>query len=200
MSSNFTVCRDSTPWEDFCLQPPCGQLNPTEEGMYEVLEKIFVDMLNLFNPTTFHMGGDEIHIGCWNSSKSITDWLISQGRKLNEEDFIWMWSKYQNTSFSKLQNASKSSGQAQAPEVVLWNSHLTLEKYIHFLDPSRYAIQFWTNSEDCSDLTIKTVAEAGFKMIFSNHDGAYLDCGYAGWVTDGNNWCSPYRGWQVLVQ
>ena len=21
------------------------------------------------------------------------------------------------------------------------------------------------------------------------------DCGYGGWVTNGNNWCSPYKGW-----
>ena len=33
-------------------------------------------------------------------------------------------------------------------------------------------------------------------MILSNSDATYLDCGYAGWVTDGNNWCSPYKGWQ----
>ena len=35
-----------------------------------------------------------------------------------------------------------------------------------------------------------------FRMILSNSDATYLDCGYAGWVTDGNNWCSPYKGWQ----
>ena len=58
-------------------------------------------------------------------------------------------------------------------------------------------VQLWTDSQDCSDTTIKELAEAGYKLIFSNIDGAYLDCGYAGWVTDGNNWCSPYRGWQV---
>ena len=48
-------------------------------------------------------------------------------------------------------------------------------------------VQLWTDSEDCDDKTIKELAEAGFKLIFSNVDGAYLDCGYAGWVTDGNN-------------
>ena len=35
------------------------------------------------------------------------------------------------------------------------------------------------------------------RMIVSNSDATYLDCGYAGWVTDGHNWCSPYKGWQV---
>jgi len=24
-----------------------------------------------------------------------------------------------------------------------------------------------------------------------------LDCGFHNWITDGNNWCSPYKGWQV---
>ena len=36
-------------------------------------------------------------------------------------------------------------------------------------------------------------------MIMSNSDATYLDCGYAGWVIDGNNWCSPYKGWQVTI-
>ena len=72
---NFTVCRNAQPWKDYCVQPPCGQLNPTSDGMYQVLETIYKDMLTMFQPTTFHMGGDEIHIGCWNSSKLITDWM-----------------------------------------------------------------------------------------------------------------------------
>ena len=33
-----------------------------------------------------------------------------------------------------------------------------------------------------------------YKTIFSNYDAWYFDCGYAGWVTDGSNWCSPYKG------
>ena len=81
VSPNFTVCRNAQPWEDFCVQPPCGQLNPAEEGMYEVLGTVFGDMMEMFSPDTFHMGGDEIHLGCWRSSQEITDWLESQVRK-----------------------------------------------------------------------------------------------------------------------
>ena len=55
----------------------------------------------------------------------------------------------------------------------------------------------WADASDCEDTTIRSVAEGGFRMILSNSDATYLDCGYAGWVTDGNNWCSPYKGWQV---
>ena len=31
-------------------------------------------------------------------------------------------------------------------------------------------------------MIVRTVAEGGFKMIFSNHDATYLDCGFGGWV------------------
>jgi hypothetical protein len=37
----------------------------------------------------------------------------------------------------------------------------------------------------------------GYRVIFSNYDAWYLDCGYGGWVAAGNNWCSPYKGWQL---
>ena len=54
------------------------QLNPASSGLYPVLETIFSDMLAMFSPSSFHMGGDEIHVGCWNSSDDITQWLQSQ--------------------------------------------------------------------------------------------------------------------------
>ena len=57
---------------------PCLQLNPASSGLYSVLQTIFSDMLGMFSPSAFHMGGDEIHVGCWNSSEDITQWLESQ--------------------------------------------------------------------------------------------------------------------------
>ena len=129
MNPNFTVCRNAQPWQDFCVQPPCGQLNPAEEGMFDVLETVFGDMMEVFSPDTFHMGGDEIHIGCWRSSERITDWLEDQDRGTTDEDFIWMWSQFQNNSYSKLRTASNGS----TPEVILWSSHLTNEENIHNL-------------------------------------------------------------------
>ena len=47
--------------------------------------------------------------------------------------------------------------------------------------------------QDMDDKTIKTVAEKGFKMIFSNYDTMYLDCGFGNYVGSGNNWCSPFK-------
>lgn len=45
-------------------------------------------------------------------------------------------------------------------------------------------------------MTIANLANDGYRMIFSNFDSTYLDCGFGAWVGEGNNWCSPYKGWQ----
>ena len=73
---SLTVCHGASPWEEFCVQPPCGQLNPVVGEVFEVLGTIYTDILTLFSqPPSFHLGGDEIHIGCWNSTESITAYL-----------------------------------------------------------------------------------------------------------------------------
>lgn len=199
VNETFTVCRDAEPWGDYCVQPPCGQLNPASQGMYQVLETIHKEFLQMFKPSTLHMGGDEVHFGCWNSSDSIIEWLKSEGRGRNEEDFMYIWNYFQTESLKRVETASAEVG-IPTPRVTLWSSHLTLPEYIHYLDPKSYTIQIWADSSNCIDKTIKTIAEAGLKMIFSNVDGTYLDCGYAGWVTNGNNWCSPYKGWHTVYE
>lgn len=57
---NATVCFKAEPWRDYCVEPPCGQLNPTSEKVYELLGGIYKDMLNVFDSDIFHMGGDEV--------------------------------------------------------------------------------------------------------------------------------------------
>lgn len=39
---------------------------------------------------------------------------------------------------------------------------------------------------------------AGYRVIFSNYDALYLDCGFHAWIGTGHNWCSPYKGWQQI--
>ena len=36
--------------------------------------------------------------------------------------------------------------------------------------------------------------------MLSNYDNVYLDWGFGGWVTDGSNWCSPYKEWQKFYE
>ena len=177
------------------MEPPCGQLNPVMSGLYDVLEMIYRDMFNMFGVKQFHLGGDEIHLGCWNSSQHIVDWLEDRGRGREESDFMFLWNYYIQQSILRIKRAG-----LEDPRLVYWTNALTKQENIHYLDPSIFTIQIWSNGQDFSDATIKTVAERGFKMIFSNYDATYLDCGFGGWVTSGNNWCSPYKEWQLQHQ
>lgn len=79
---------------------------------------------------------------------------------------------------------------------IIWNSHLTEEgRADRYLDKDKYIIQIWTSSQD--PLAAELI-EKGFRVIFSNYDAWYLDCGFGAWVGEGNNWCSPYKGWQAV--
>lgn len=79
---------------------------------------------------------------------------------------------------------------------ILWTSHLTEAGRAHrFLNASQYIIQIWTTG---ADPLISELLTKGYRVIFSNYDAWYLDCGFGAWVGEGNNWCSPYIGWQKV--
>lgn len=60
---NLAVCINKTPWRSYCIQPPCGQLNPVNDNLYGVLGDLFQDIISLFpKHQPFHMGGDEVFI------------------------------------------------------------------------------------------------------------------------------------------
>ena len=74
----------------------------------------------------------------------------------------------------------------------MWTNSLTEEGHVEkYLSKDDYIIQIWTKGNDS---VVKELIEKDFKVIFSNYDAWYLDCGYSSWVGEGNNWCSPYKG------
>ncbi|EFN68976.1 Chitooligosaccharidolytic beta-N-acetylglucosaminidase [Camponotus floridanus] len=192
VGDNATVCFKAEPWKNYCVEPPCGQLNPTSEKMYEVLEGIYKDMIEDFQqPDIFHMGGDEVNINCWNSTSVITNWMLNKGWDLSESSFYLLWNYFQERALEKLKIAN---GGKDIP-AILWTSGLTSEKNLEHIDPKKYIIQIWTTHNDA---TIGRLLHNNFTVIFSNYDALYLDCGFAAWVGDGLNWCSPYKGWQKI--
>ena len=76
--------------------------------------------------------------------------------------------------------------------LILWTNSLTEEGHVEkYLSKDDYIIQIWTKGNDS---VVKELIEKDFRVIFSNYDAWYLDCGYSSWVGEGNNWCSPYKG------
>lgn len=187
----LAVCVNQEPWQDYCVEPPCGQLNPANENIYPVLGKLYQDFMELFETDMFHMGGDEVNINCWNTTKEIKEHLRSKGQTGTEEDFLDLWKDFQNEAASKVYDAA-----GKKIPLILWTNSLTEKKRVtKYLSNEDYVIQIWTTGKD---EVIRELLDNDYKVIFSNYDAWYLDCGYAGWVTDGNNWCSPWKGWQAV--
>jgi len=195
----FTVCVDHQPWEDYCVEPPCGQLNPFSDDMYSVLNDLFDEYLDIFNADSFHVGGDEVNQACWAESQIVNDDMREHGFDFdlsNEEGFHKAWMYYHDRQLSILKALENDKG-LSPKEYIIWTSGLTAQPYIDRLSPQNYTIQIWTDPTNMNDQTINDIVNNGNDMIFSNTDTMYLDCGYGAWVgSEGNNWCSPYKGWQ----
>lgn len=171
VGDDAVVCFKAEPWKNYCVEPPCGQLNPTSEKVYRVLEGIYRDMLQDFQPDLFHMGGDEVNINCWNSSSTVTTWMQNvKGWNLSESSFYMLWNYFQERALEKLILAN---GRKQMP-VILWTSGLTNQQNIRYLNPEKYILQIWTTEDDP---VIELLLRNNYKVIFSNYDALYLDCG-----------------------
>ncbi|KAK9874015.1 hypothetical protein WA026_002368 [Henosepilachna vigintioctopunctata] len=189
--TGYVVCLNAQPWSTFCVEPPCGQFDVTQDGLYDALEDIYGDMKDQFDVDIFHMGGDEVKFTCWNETKSIVEWMSKKGWGRTEEDFLKLWNYFQQNAEDRLY---KKFGK-KVP-IIMWTSGLTKKEHIaKYLPKDKYIIQIWTTENDPQ---IQDLLDGGYKVILSNYDALYLDCGFSGWVTDGNNWCSPYIGWQKV--
>lgn len=136
---NLTVCFNEQPWQNYCVEPPCGQLDPTQDRLYTVLQDIYREMLQMFRqPTVFHMGGDEVSTACWNTSAEVRDWMTRRGwTEHTEADFMRLWGHFQSNALLKLDELS-----AHKLDVILWTSRLTDVPFVDdFLDKARYIIQ-----------------------------------------------------------
>jgi len=184
----LAVCVNQEPWQDYCVEPPCGQINPVNQNVYSVLDKLYQDFFELFDVDMFHMGGDEVNLNCWNTTEEVRQHLTEQGQNGTEEELLGLWENFQNKAAEKVYKAA-----GKKLPIILWTNSLTekgrVEKYLSNED---YVIQIWTTGKD---EIIKELLDKNYKVIFSNYDAWYLDCGYGGWVSNGNNWCSPYKGW-----
>ncbi|XP_037028823.1 chitooligosaccharidolytic beta-N-acetylglucosaminidase [Bradysia coprophila] len=177
---NLSLCVNEQPWRSFCIQPPCGQLNPINSNVYEILRSIYIDLItSLASEETIHMGGDEVHFGCWNASTEIVDYLYNNGMGRTTDDFMKLWGDFQAASLRVWDEEKHISfSNSSSKPVILWSSHLTDPEHIDsYLNNERYIIQTWVPQTDSLP---KKLLSKGYKLIMSTKDAWYFDHGFWG--------------------
>lgn len=106
-------------------------------NVFEVLRNIYTDLLtSLSAEETIHMGGDEVHFGCWNSSNEIVDYMYNNGLGRTTDDFLKLWGDFQSTALRVWDEENQISViNASKKPVIIWSSHMTdpahIEKYLN---------------------------------------------------------------------
>jgi len=187
----LAVCVNKEPWQEFCIEPPCGQFNILNEKMYELLGQVYKEIFDMFDTDVFHMGGDEVNFNCWNTTEEFIDHMKENNKVGTKKDYLELWRRFQRRAY----NLVKDSNNGKRIPAIIWTNSMTEDGVEKYLLKSDYIIQLWAKSDD---ETILDIINKGYKTIFSPWDKYYLDCGYSSWVGEGNNWCSPYKGWQLI--
>merc|ERR1711983_342016 len=127
------------------------------------------------------------------TTEETKEFLRREGKAGTEEELLGLWRTFQDKAATKVYDAA-----GKKLPLILWTNSLTEKGHVErYLSNEDYVIQIWTTGEDD---VIRELIDKDYKVIFSNYDAWYLDCGYAGWVTGGNNWCSPTKvGRQFMI-
>merc|ERR1712142_1277208 len=119
----LVLCNDQdTPWFNLCKEPPCGQLNPTNPEVYNVLSDLYKDLIETFNPEFVHMGGDDTSFKCWSNSPEITNFLKNQQKEVNSRELFELWNTFQTTAFTKLSESMEETGISQQVKPMIYSS------------------------------------------------------------------------------
>ncbi|KOB74197.1 Beta-hexosaminidase [Operophtera brumata] len=179
---DLAYCVEVEPWNAWCGEPPCGQLNPRNKHVYSLLEKVYAEIIQLTGvDDLFHLGGDEVSERCWL-------------HHFNDSNPMDLWLDFTQNALRALVRANRG----KAPELtLLWSSGLTRTPYLEKLDYRRLGVQLWGSSRWPES---RAVLDHGIRAVLSHVDAWYLDCGFGSWRDSSDGHCGPYRSWQQMYE
>ncbi|KAH7160207.1 family 20 glycoside hydrolase [Dactylonectria estremocensis] len=184
---DLIVAYNKKPYQWWCAQPPCGAFRMNSTDVYEFLDMLFEDLLPRISPYTayFHTGGDEL-----NKNDSMLDPDI---RSNDTEVLTPLLQTFIDYAHGKVRDAGL------APfvwEEMITDWNMTLGDDV--------VVQSWLGGT-----AVKDLAEAGHKVIDSDYNFWYLDCGRGQWLNFDNgeafqtfypfnDWCGPTKSWRLV--
>ncbi|KAK8384207.1 hypothetical protein O3P69_009152 [Scylla paramamosain] len=188
----LAVCVNQEPWQQYCEEPPCGQLNPSLNATYSLLGQLYTHLLQLFPAHHyFHYGASQVSINCWNLTEEVTEYLKETGRGQGAEDFHDLWGEFQRRARELVEAAS-----GDVTLGVVRSSSLTeAERRKRHLDPEYYIIQITTPDavEEARRLT-----QEGYSVILSDPKTWDLSSGHGDAYGSGPVPKDAYKGWQAV--
>lgn len=173
---DLIFCIDAEPWTAYCNDPPCGQLNPRNPHVYELLEAIYREIIQMTGvEDIFHIGADAISERCWRE-------------QFTDVEPIDLWLEFTKKSLQKLENIA-----GRLPNLtLLWSSSLNphiktdLKQYVHSIGLQARGAEWASNYV------------AGIRTIASHEDPWDLNTGMGRWYEEIDG--MPYNSWQRVYE
>jgi len=181
------VAYDAFPYYWWCAEPPCGAFKLNNSNVESFLEKMFEDLLPRVAPYAayFHTGGDELNAN---------DSMLDPGVRSNSTAVLQpLLQAFIDRQHSRVRAAGLTP-MCWEEIPLTWNVTLGNDT----------VVQTWLGTS-----SVATLTGQGRKVIDSNYNFWYLDCGRGQWLNFDNgaafsafypfvDWCSPTKNWRLV--
>lgn len=184
---DLVVAYNLQPYQWWCKEPPCGAFRMNSSDVYDFLDVLFDDLLPRVVPYSayFHTGGDEL---------TANDSMLDPGVMSNDTEVLKpLLQTFLDTVHGKVRDAGLTP-MVWEEMITEWN--MTLGKDV--------VVQSWLGGA-----AVKNLVGAGHKVIDSDYNFWYLDCGRGQWLNFDNgaafqqfypfaDWCTPTKNWRLI--
>jgi hexosaminidase len=172
---------------------PNNSLTPAHEPVYEFVETVIDEMLELFPAGIFHLGADEVPLAAWSGSPLALDMIEKLGgpemRRKHEKQFNQLGN---HGGADEIEGSPTALIQAafirRVHEIIKSKGAITggWEEAAHgdAVDKDKAFVIGWRNVEINAEL-----AERGYDIVVSPGQRYYLD------MANGQAWAEPGAGW-----
>ncbi|PHH62372.1 hypothetical protein CDD81_7168 [Ophiocordyceps australis] len=169
------------------IEPPCGAFQMNNSKVYDFVTTLFDDLLPRILPYSayMHTGGDEIYAN---------DSAIDPTVQSNDTAVIApLLDRFSNFTHTKVQEGGLTQ--------VVWEDFITNWNQTLASD---VVVQAWLGDD-----SVKSLINKGYKVIDSNLNFYYLDCGRGQWINYANgesfqkaypfkDYCDPVKNWRLI--
>ncbi|XP_068217150.1 chitooligosaccharidolytic beta-N-acetylglucosaminidase-like [Palaemon carinicauda] len=185
------LCAGQDPWFNHLKEPEDGSLNPVNPEVYNILEEIYQDAIEYFEPEMMHLGGDGVSFKCWQNSNAIQEYLAANALESNSEQMFKLWNTYQNNVYAKMTSAA---GPERKITPIIHSSSLAR----NYINKDNYIIQI---NEPSSDPAAAQYVKDGYRVILANNDHWRVDCLDTAWYGEKAERCpSITPTWQSFFR